>query len=91
MEPLGGPWDTPPEHVNEKSVKFWLDADLTRYAARKSLTSVRVYFAEEPDGQRIRLIVDSGDLVYASQNLEAVACRLDVMSFLIAGGNGEGI
>lgn len=72
-------WDTPPQFVNPDGVKFWLDQESTRYALSKKLKDVQVLFVEETNGNRTRLITQRGEPVYEHQNLENIACHLDIM------------
>lgn len=73
-------FDTPPQHVNEQGVKFWLDVDLTRYGREKGLGRVQVLFIETPDKKQTRLITENGQPVFEHTGLENVAVHLDIMA-----------
>lgn len=74
-------FSTPPQAVNELGCKFWADRDSTDYAKRKGL-AVQVVYVEHPDGSRTRLILENGEAVYENTSIEAIACHIDVLSFL---------
>jgi hypothetical protein len=77
-------WSKPPDFVNEKGVKWWLDVSSTRYALSvdalgRKLKNVQVYFTEFPDGERSRVIIDNGEAVYETKTLENLGTQLDLM------------
>jgi hypothetical protein len=77
-------FDTPPYHVNEKGVKFWIAKDLTDWARRdpgpgKPLKGAVVFCVEHPTGERTRLLVDEASTpVYENPSLEAMGVHIDV-------------
>ena len=55
-------FDTKPDSINEKGVKWWVDKDLTKYAREPNpqgttLERTTVFAVEEPNGHKTRLIV----------------------------------
>lgn len=75
---------TPPDFVNEQGVKWWLDQSMTDWAHRKdlqgtSLPDVKVWYVEEKDGTRTRLIIDGTEVEYANPSMEAIGAHIDMM------------
>jgi hypothetical protein len=79
-------WGTPPDFVNEIGVKWWRDLDTTKYAIREdsfgTTLDVAVWFIEEANGRRTRLIVQDGRAIYDDQSLEGIAVRIDALKLL---------
>jgi hypothetical protein len=80
------PWDInqPPDFVNELGIKWWFDAETTKWAHRKdskgiSLPDIHCFFIEKPDGYKSRVLIQNNKDIYESQSLEAVACRIDIL------------
>lgn len=77
------PWGSdaiPPEFTDELGVKYWRDKSMQEYA-KKNGVKAQCLFAELPSGERQRVIVENGRVVFESQSMDAVACRIDVMAF----------
>ena len=72
-------FETKPDYINEQGVKWWYDKKITKYAEELGLHGVFVFFTEETNGDKNRVIIDRNKVVYASPVLEAVCCHLDVM------------
>lgn len=78
------PFDTPPDHVNEAGVKWWLDRDLTQHcttADRKGVSlAAQVFFVEEPSGVRTRLLVctETQRILAGSPTLEGIGLKIDL-------------
>ena len=68
-----------PTFVNEKGVKWWLDKNLTPYAAQK-LGKARVWIVQEKNGRMTRLLERDGQIVADSGGLEQMACLIDITS-----------
>jgi hypothetical protein len=51
-------WGTTPDFVNELGVKWWKDAETTKWATREdehgTTLDATVFFVEEPNGTRSR-------------------------------------
>lgn len=79
-------WGTPPDFVNELGVRWWKDADTTKYATQEdrygTTLDAAVFFVEEPNGHRMRVMVQDGKVVAAEQALDALASKIDVLKFL---------
>lgn len=83
------PFDRAPDFVNEKGVKWWSDADTTRYARRKtskgqSLPTAQGWLVEEPSGSRTRLLVDNGKIIAESPSLEGIGTRIELLKALLS-------
>ena len=76
-----------PDAVSEKGVKLWIDRTLTRYAQSKGIKGVQVFRSLFPDGMQEYLIVLDGKPVYAHQEFETVACRIDVIGLVENGSD----
>lgn len=75
---------TPPNHINEAGVLFWLQKSLTEWARREdihgtSLPTVYCWLAKTPDGTLTYLLMDGESVVMETQSYEAVAVRIDMM------------
>lgn len=82
-------FDTEPNFVNEEGTKWWIDRDATRWATREdrfgtSLPNVVCWVLETKTGYRTYLLVDSEtqQALYESQQLEAIAQRIDVLKLM---------
>ena len=75
-------FDSAPDFVNEKGVKWWREQTLCEYARSKGLKGISVWRVELPDGMRNYVVVDGGQAVKESQRLEDVGVWLDVESIL---------
>lgn len=71
------------DFVNDRGVKFWFDLFTSRYLWEGDVTLPDVYcwFAMEPNGCLERVLIDhrTGDYLYASVSLEAVAIHIDML------------
>ena len=79
------PWDTDqkPDYITPMGIKLWLDRDTTKYArVTGHPATTQIFFALEPDGTKVRVVVVAGKPVYANQSLEAVSIHLDLIKFL---------
>jgi hypothetical protein len=84
---LLNPFDRAPDFVNEQGVKWWSDADTTRYAHSKtskgqSLPAAQGWLVEDPSGTRTRLLVDNGKIIAESQSLEGIGTQIDLLKAL---------
>lgn len=73
-------FETVPDYINEKGTKFWLDLDLTKYCKRKELPDHFVYYIEDANGYRSRLLVKDNIRLKESPNLEQLSCFIDFLS-----------
>lgn len=73
-------WDTEPFFVNEKGVKFWLDYHTTEYGKSRGLKDAYVWYTLEPDGTKTRLLTIDDKPAYENQDLEAMACHIDIVA-----------
>lgn len=74
-----GIFETPPFHINEIGVKFWIDRGSTNYAKHKGLKGVVVFLTEHPDGFRTRLITQNQKPIYDSLKMEDIGVYIDMM------------
>ena len=70
-----------PDFVNDEGVKWWHEADLTRYAFRKGFVGVRVWSVERPDGHRTRLFTEGETILADDQTLEGLGIKIDILAF----------
>lgn len=79
-------FDSKPDFVNELGTKWRLDAHSTNYANRpdsKGTTlDARVFYVEEISGRRVRVVVESGDIIAEDQTLEGIGMKIDMLKFL---------
>ena len=80
MNVLENIWSTPPLTTNELGIKFWLDRSTTSYAKNKGLVDVVVFFTENVEGYRNRIITENQEVVWESRELEAIAAHIDIMA-----------
>lgn len=75
----------PPDHVNERGVKFWFDPSLTEWARTvqngwsgpmPALPTAVVYVVESPT-EKTRLLIIDGQVVDENPNYEAMATLID--------------
>jgi hypothetical protein len=66
-----------PLFVSENGVKWWVDKNLTQYAAQK-LGKARVWIVEEKNGRMTRLLEREGQIVADAGGLEQMACFIDI-------------
>jgi hypothetical protein len=70
-----------PEHINEIGTKFRLDVPLTQYAQSKGLKTIYVWEVETKEGDRSRLLMDGDQVLVDNPDLQAIACRIDIIAF----------
>ena len=70
-----------PDFVNDEGVKWWHEADLTRYAFCKGFAGVRVWSVERPDGYRTRLFTEGETILADDQTVEGLGIKIDVLAF----------
>lgn len=82
-------WDTEPYHINEIGVKFWVDKDTNEYlhkADRNGITlnELAAWFVELNNGHKERILINnqSGQVIYNSQQLDAIGTYIDVLKLL---------
>lgn len=73
-----------PDFVNPEGVKWWIDKSLTEWATKPNIKGTRLpnvvsYVIEELNGNRSRVLVDKGVIVFDSQRAEDIAVHIDVM------------
>jgi len=81
------PFDTEPDFVNELGAKWWRDESTTHYAQKPDIhgttLDVVCFYLEEPSGRRTRVLISkAGEIIEESQNLEALAVKIEVRKFL---------
>jgi hypothetical protein len=74
----------PPTFVNELGVKWWFESSLTMYARRPNLSGIKlpevaVYIVQNTDGAYEYVIVDHQDVLFASQQMDAIGTHIDMM------------
>lgn len=72
---------SPPQHVNAAGVKFWFDRESTGYARSKGLDQIIVFYVEEANGSRTRLVTEHQQPLHECTSIEGIACYLDVLAF----------
>lgn len=81
-------FETEPDFVNDLGVKWWQDKETTAYAQRPDVhgttLDVTVWYVETAKNPtRTRIISNSkGDMVYAHQQLESIACHIDALKLM---------
>jgi hypothetical protein len=80
------PFEGKPDFINEKGVKWWLDKQLTNYCEREDLNGIKlkmkVFYVEEPDGRKTRMLIDANGPVYENQKLEDMAVHIDILKLM---------
>jgi hypothetical protein len=78
--------NTPPDHVNEAGLLWWLDPHLSEWAQKEqvgfggtmpSLPDAAVHFVKFPDGTFTRVLVMGGAVVEEDSSLEGMATQID--------------
>ncbi|RJQ30314.1 hypothetical protein C4565_00585 [Candidatus Parcubacteria bacterium] len=82
MSLLDIPWEKTPDHVNDKGVKWWVDKDTTRYAREKLGDNVVVWYTEEPNGRRTRLLTVGDEIEFETQQLEGMLFHIDMLNLV---------
>ena len=72
-------FETKPDYINEQGVKWWYDKNITEYAKNIKLDDIMVWFTEELNGRKSRVIIYKNNVEYASPVLEEICCHLDIM------------
>ena len=78
-------FETKPDFINGIGIKWWLDKSCTEYAQQEdlihgiSLPNVRVYDIEEANGNRTRVIIEDGQVIFESPGLEDIGVYIDKM------------
>ena len=75
-------WIKPPDFVNKIGVKWWLDKETTKYSKSKGLDDVVVWYVEDTEQVRTRLIVQNNEPVEDCQSLEGILSKIDVLYLL---------
>ena len=70
-----------PDFVNDEGVKWWHEADMTRYAFSKGFAGVRVWTAERPDGYKTRLFTEGETILADDQTVEGLGIKIDLLAF----------
>lgn len=71
-------WETKPDFVNERGVRWWLDRSTTDYA-RSRIKDAVVWLVQEPDGGMTRLLVVDGFIRYETQSIESMGTYIDLL------------
>jgi hypothetical protein len=76
-----------PDFINDEGTKWWIDRDLTNYAqnpdAKGISLDVQAWVLQTSDGYMTRVLVNKDhEICDESQNLEALAVKIDVRKFL---------
>lgn len=71
-----------PIFVNEAGVKWWNDPSVNRYIkSKETIKDLVGYIVELPSGEKTRVLVSNGSVIYESTNLEAIGVRIDLIAF----------
>lgn len=70
-----------PDFVNDEGVKWWHEADMTRYAFSKGFAGVRVWMVERPDGYKTRLFTEGETILADDQTVEGLGIKIDLLAF----------
>lgn len=73
-------FESAPYHIGENGAKWWLDQTSTDYAQSRGLDDVVVWFVEETDGRRTRLVTCQQEIIHENQSLEALGVWLDALA-----------
>lgn len=80
------PFESDPDFVNERGVKWWIDKSMTSYARSPDEKGTELdavcFFVEETNGRRTRLLTLNGMIIEDEQNLEQMAMKIDIRKFL---------
>lgn len=73
-------YETEPDFINEEGVKFWYDESSTNYAKKIGLENVVIFFIEESNKRKTRLITENQEVLGDYQQLEALCVKLDMIA-----------
>lgn len=89
LDLLKDQFSTPPDFVNEKGIKWWIDKDTTEYARNPDnngiCLNVRCFLVQETSGRKTRVIVSDNSIIYENQNYEAFCTKIDNMKTILYG------
>jgi hypothetical protein len=76
-----------PDFINDQGVKWWMDRVTTEYArkpnaAGKALLTAIAWKVEESNGKKSFLLTDGDKVLAESQQLEAIACKIDFLKLV---------
>ena len=72
--------DKKPDFINEQGVKWWADKDETHYARHKLGTDAVVWYVEETDGRRTRLLTENNEILHECQTIDGMASYVDILA-----------
>lgn len=75
-------FSTPPVFINEQGVKWWPDATVDAWIARKEhLSELHGFLVEEPSGRRTRLLLHKTQgILYDSTSMESILAKVDILA-----------
>ena len=73
-----------PDFINDEGTKWWVDKIATQYAREEDvfgirLPSVTCFRTEQANGYRSFVIVDGRNIIFTSQQSDAIGCHIDIM------------
>ena len=73
-----------PDFINDGGTKWWIDKIATQYAREKDLFDIQLptitcFRTELDNGYRSFVIVDGQNIVFTSQQIDAIGCHIDIM------------
>lgn len=71
------PFESKPDFVNDVGIKWWLYKGMT-----EKLHKGQVFNVEFPSGERQRVILQDGNIVYETQDIDSLCCRIDVLNLI---------
>lgn len=72
-------WDTTPDYVNERGVKWWHDLRMTNFVHDIGLEGGRCWYVETGEGRRARLYTVSDAIMVEDQTLDGFITKLHAL------------
>lgn len=72
----------PPDFTNPEGVKWWHEQALTNHAKQKGLDNVTAWVTELPNGVRMRVLIQDGEIVFENTDFETVAFHIDALALV---------
>lgn len=69
----------PPDFVNDKGVKWWREDTITAHAKARGLQGIQAWRIEETSGTQSYVLTEGDEVIYSSQQLDAVGVHLDLL------------
>jgi len=82
MIPLPNLFETIPDFINEKQVKWWKYKLGNDYAKSLNLKDIYVWAIEEANGNRSYVITDKKSVLKEAKQLEELGIQLDMLAIV---------